>query len=139
MAKPAAPSIEAAAGRIARCRALEDVCHSLALQIVADGEGAQRVIEIVVRGAKTEAGARQIAQTIATSPLVKTAFRRRRPTGARLRAAGRAGVLSTPRSGLTMAGIHVLSAASRSTSTSAPPAIAARRPRPDCDGPARRP
>ena len=32
--------------------ALEDVCHSLALQIVADGEGAQRVIEIVVRGAK---------------------------------------------------------------------------------------
>jgi glutamate N-acetyltransferase/amino-acid N-acetyltransferase len=30
--------------------ALEQVCHSLALQIVADGEGAQRVIEIVVRG-----------------------------------------------------------------------------------------
>ena len=36
--------------------ALEDVCHSLALQIVADGEGAQRVIEIEVRGAKSEAG-----------------------------------------------------------------------------------
>src|SRR5260370_37331855 len=30
--------------------ALEEVCHSLALQIVADGEGAQRVIEIEVRG-----------------------------------------------------------------------------------------
>src|SRR5246500_3439132 len=35
-------------------KALEEVCHSLALQIVADGEGAQRVIEIAVRGAKTE-------------------------------------------------------------------------------------
>ncbi len=34
--------------------ALEDVCRSLALQIVADGEGAQRVIEIEVRGAKSE-------------------------------------------------------------------------------------
>src|SRR6476620_2586691 len=45
--------------------ALEEVCASLARQIVADGEGAQRVIEIMVRGAKTEAGARQIARTIA--------------------------------------------------------------------------
>src|SRR5208337_230422 len=34
--------------------ALEEVCHSLALQIVADGEGAQRVIEIEVRHTKTE-------------------------------------------------------------------------------------
>ena len=54
--------------------ALEEVCRSLALQIVADGEGAQRVIEIEVRHAKNEAAARRIAETIATSPLVKTAF-----------------------------------------------------------------
>ena len=53
--------------------ALEDVCRSLALQIVADGEGAQRVIEIEVRGAKTEP-LHSHRQTIATSPLVKTAF-----------------------------------------------------------------
>src|SRR3974390_2128489 len=36
-------------------KALEEVCHSLALQIVADGEGAQRVIEIEIRRASTEA------------------------------------------------------------------------------------
>src|ERR1700730_16160011 len=40
--------------------ALEDVFRSLALQIVADGEGAQRVIEIEVRGAKSERAARRI-------------------------------------------------------------------------------
>jgi glutamate N-acetyltransferase/amino-acid N-acetyltransferase len=90
--------------------ALEQVCHSLALQIVADGEGAQRVIEIVVRGAKTEAGARQIAQTIATSPLVKTAFAGADPNWGRVfAAAGRAGVpFDTSRVDITMAGIHVL-------------------------------
>ncbi len=69
------------APRIPQVPRLEDICHSLALQIVADGEGAQRVIEIEVRGAKTEGSAKQIAQTIATSPLVKTAFAgRRTPT-----------------------------------------------------------
>ncbi len=91
--------------------ALEDVCHSLALQIVADGEGAQRVIEIEVRGAKSEAAARQIAQTIATSPLVKTAFAGGDPNWGRVfAAAGRSGVKFDPhRVDITMAGIHVLS------------------------------
>ena len=91
--------------------ALEEVCHSLALQIVADGEGAQRVIEIVVRGAKTEAAARRIAETIATSPLVKTAFAGADPNWGRVfAAAGRAGVPFDPsRVDITMAGIHVLS------------------------------
>ena len=66
-----APSIKAGStAHRAFTAALEDVCHSLALQIVADGEGAQRVIEIEVRGAKTEASARRIAETIATSPLL---------------------------------------------------------------------
>jgi len=77
--------------------ALEKVCHSLALQIVADGEGAQRVIEIEVRGAGTEAAARRIAETIATSPLVKTAFAGGDPNWGRiLAAAGRAGVKFDP-------------------------------------------
>ena len=91
--------------------ALEDVCHSLALQIVADGEGAQRVIEIEVRGAKSEPAARQIAQTIATSPLVKTAFAGGDPNWGRVfAAAGRSGVKFDPhRVDITMAGIHVLS------------------------------
>ena len=90
--------------------ALEHVCHSLALQIVADGEGAQRVIEIDVRGARTEAGARRIAETIATSPLVKTAFAGGDPNWGRIfAAAGRAGVPFDPdRVDITMAGIPVL-------------------------------
>src|SRR5258705_3228325 len=90
--------------------ALEQVCHSLALQIVADGEGAQRVIEIEVRGAKTEEAARRIAETVATSPLVKTAFAGADPNWGRVfAAAGRAGVPFDPsRVDITMAGIPVL-------------------------------
>jgi len=90
--------------------ALEEVCGSLARQIVADGEGAQRVIEIEVRGAKTEAAARKIAETIATSPLVKTAFAGADPNWGRVfAAAGRAGVKFDPALvEITMAGIKVL-------------------------------
>jgi glutamate N-acetyltransferase / amino-acid N-acetyltransferase len=106
-----APRIKAgtAADRAFR-KALEEVCHSLALQIVADGEGAQRVIEIQVRGAKTDAAARQIAQTIATSPLVKTAFAGGDPNWGRIfAAAGRAGVKFDPqRVDIQMAGFPVL-------------------------------
>lgn len=90
--------------------ALEEVCQSLALQIVADGEGAQRVIEIEVRHAKSEAGARRIAETIATSPLVKTAFAGGDPNWGRVfAAAGRSGVKFDPALvEIKMAGIPVL-------------------------------
>ena len=90
--------------------ALEEVCRSLALQIVADGEGAQRVIEIEVRGAKSESAARRIAETIATSPLVKTAFAGGDPNWGRIfAAAGRSGVKFDPSLvEITMAGIPVL-------------------------------
>ncbi|HYL85760.1 MAG TPA: bifunctional glutamate N-acetyltransferase/amino-acid acetyltransferase ArgJ [Candidatus Angelobacter sp.] len=90
--------------------ALEEVCSSLALQIVADGEGAQRVIEIEVRHAKTEAAAKKIAETIATSPLVKTAFAGGDPNWGRIfAAAGRSGVKFDPALvDITMAGIPVL-------------------------------
>lgn len=89
--------------------ALEKVCHALALQIVSDGEGAQRVVEIEVRGARSEASAKQIANTIATSPLVKTALAGGDPNWGRiLAAAGRAGVSFDPdRAEITMAGIRV--------------------------------
>jgi glutamate N-acetyltransferase / amino-acid N-acetyltransferase len=91
-------------------RSLEEVTQSLALQIVADGEGAQRVIEIQVRGAKTESAARKIAETIATSPLVKTAFAGGDPNWGRIfAAAGRSGVKFDPtRVEIHMAGIPVL-------------------------------
>ena len=93
-------------------KALEEICHSLALQIVADGEGAQRVIEIDVRGTKTESAARKIAQTIATSPLVKTAFAGGDPNWGRIfAAAGRSGVKFDPnRVEIHLAGIPVLRA-----------------------------
>jgi len=90
--------------------ALEEVCGSLAQQIVADGEGAQRVIEIEVRGARTESAARRIAETIATSPLVKTAFAGADPNWGRIfAAAGRSGVKFDPALvEISMAGIKVL-------------------------------
>jgi glutamate N-acetyltransferase / amino-acid N-acetyltransferase len=90
--------------------ALEEVCGSLARQIVADGEGAQRVVEIEVRGAKTEAAAKRIAETIATSPLVKTAFAGGDPNWGRIfAAAGRSGVRFDPSLvDITMAGLKVL-------------------------------
>ena len=72
--------------------ALESVCKSLALAIVEDGEGAQRVIEIEVRGASSDRAADRIARTIANSPLVKTAFAGADPNWGRiLAAAGRSG------------------------------------------------
>ncbi len=78
-------------------RALEQVCHSLALQIVSDGEGASHVIEIEVRGATSDGAAEQVARTIAGSPLVKTMFAGADPNWGRvLAAAGRAGVKFDP-------------------------------------------
>jgi glutamate N-acetyltransferase/amino-acid N-acetyltransferase len=106
-----APSIKAgSSAHRAFTEALEEVCHSLALQIVADGEGAQRVIEIEIRGAKTDQAARRIAETIATSPLVKTAFAGGDPNWGRIfAAAGRSGVqFDTSRVDIKMAGIPVL-------------------------------
>ena len=106
-----APAIRAgSSAHRAFSAALEEVCRSLALQIVADGEGAQRVIEIEVRGARTEAAAKKIAETIATSPLVKTAFAGGDPNWGRVfAAAGRAGVPFDPaKVDITMAHIPVL-------------------------------
>jgi glutamate N-acetyltransferase/amino-acid N-acetyltransferase len=55
-------------------RALDALCHDLALQVVRDGEGAQKLIEISVAGATSPAAARTIAMSVANSPLVKTAI-----------------------------------------------------------------
>ncbi|NLZ18414.1 MAG: bifunctional glutamate N-acetyltransferase/amino-acid acetyltransferase ArgJ [Desulfobulbaceae bacterium] len=54
--------------------ALRAVCQELALKIVADGEGATKLVHIQVNGARTKAEAINAAQTIANSALVKTAF-----------------------------------------------------------------
>jgi glutamate N-acetyltransferase/amino-acid N-acetyltransferase len=54
-------------------RALGAVMHDLALQIVRDGEGAEKLVKITVSGAASDKAARIIAFSIANSPLVKTA------------------------------------------------------------------
>ncbi|GAB4123645.1 MAG: bifunctional glutamate N-acetyltransferase/amino-acid acetyltransferase ArgJ [Roseiflexaceae bacterium] len=53
--------------------ALSEVCASLAKQVARDGEGATRLIEIRVTGARDEHEAHTVANSIATSPLFKTA------------------------------------------------------------------
>jgi glutamate N-acetyltransferase / amino-acid N-acetyltransferase len=55
-------------------RTLADVCRTLALSICRDGEGVTKVVQILVQGARTPADAKQVAATIATSNLVKTAL-----------------------------------------------------------------
>lgn len=73
-------------------RALTDVCRQLAWMIVRDGEGATRVMELEVRGARTERDAKLAAHAIATSPLVKTALHGGDPNWGRILAAvGRSG------------------------------------------------
>lgn len=106
-----APEITKASGADYKsfCKALHSVCKSLALAIVEDGEGAQRTIEIEVRGASSERAARQVARTIANSPLVKTAFAGADPNWGRiLAAAGRSGVKFDPaRTSIWIAGVAV--------------------------------
>ncbi|NBO18241.1 MAG: bifunctional glutamate N-acetyltransferase/amino-acid acetyltransferase ArgJ, partial [Proteobacteria bacterium] len=54
--------------------ALHEVLHELALHVVKDGEGAEKLVTINVTGAQTPAAARRIGMSIANSPLVKTAL-----------------------------------------------------------------
>jgi glutamate N-acetyltransferase/amino-acid N-acetyltransferase len=67
--------------------AVASVCADLARQIVADGEGATVVLEIVVSNATSSEEAHAIAQRVATSPLVKTAAFGRDPNWGRVLAA----------------------------------------------------
>ena len=53
--------------------AFSHIMHDLAIQIVKDGEGAKKLIQIKVSGAENTSSAKKIARSIADSPLVKTA------------------------------------------------------------------
>lgn len=55
-------------------RALHALLYDLALQVVKDGEGAEKLVTITVGGAETKIAAKKIAMSIANSPLVKTAI-----------------------------------------------------------------
>ncbi len=66
--------------RAALTRLLQDLAH----QVVRDGEGASKFIEVRVTGAESDAAAKRIALSIANSPLVKTAFAGEDPNWGRI-------------------------------------------------------
>jgi glutamate N-acetyltransferase/amino-acid N-acetyltransferase len=53
---------------------IDRIFLDLAKQLVRDGEGVTKLVEIIVQGAASDSDARKIADTVAHSPLVKTAF-----------------------------------------------------------------
>ena len=76
---------------------LDAVLLDLAKWLVRDGEGVTKLVEVTVRGAGSDDAARRIADTVAHSPLVKTAlFGEDANWGRVLGAAGRAGVTFDP-------------------------------------------
>ena len=78
-------------------QALLSLTTELAKDIVRDAEGGTKVIEICVSRAPSTTDARQVAETIALSPLVKTAFHGEDPNWGRIIAAtGRSGVSINP-------------------------------------------
>lgn len=71
---------------------LDEVCEELAREMARDGEGATKLVEVVVNGAPSYSEAKAMAMTIANSPLVKTAIFGEDPNWGRvLGAAGRSG------------------------------------------------
>jgi glutamate N-acetyltransferase/amino-acid N-acetyltransferase len=89
--------------------ALQHVCDSLAHQIVDDGEGVTHVVTLEITGADGDPDARDIARSIANSPLCKTAWSSADPNWGRLlAAAGKAGVKFDPaRVTITIGGLPV--------------------------------
>lgn len=76
---------------------LNEILTTLALWIVRDGEGATKLVSIRVEGASNQRDARQVAYTVANSPLVKTAIFGEDANWGRIMAAvGRAGVPVNP-------------------------------------------
>ena len=70
------PPVPAAGGPMLRDfrNKLDEVLHDLALSVVRDGEGAQKLVRIDVGGAVSARSAHRVAMAIANSPLVKTAI-----------------------------------------------------------------
>ncbi len=78
-------------------RLLNDLFIDLARQMVADGEGVTKLVDLRVKGARNDGDARAVADAIAHSPLVKTAFFGEDANWGRIiAAAGRAGVHLDP-------------------------------------------
>ncbi len=77
---------------------LDETMIDLAKWLIKDAEGATKLVEIVVKGVKTKAEAHKIADTVANSPLIKTAlFGEDANWGRILAAVGRAGIPMDPK------------------------------------------
>jgi len=89
-----APSIAAGSSAHARfCVAVAEVLGEIGTMIVLDGEGSTRAIELVIRGARSDAEARRVARAVGESTLCKAAFHGADPNWGRfICAAGTAGV-----------------------------------------------
>lgn len=100
---------ESSAGFKAASQATFTMCEQLASMIAADGEGATKMIDVVVTGAATSADAAKIARTNAESPLVKTALFGNDANWGRVAAAsGRSGVaFDQSKLSISFAGIKV--------------------------------
>ena len=78
-------------------RTLKEICTGLSERIAADGEGATKFLTVHVTGAESFDAAKQVAMSVAKSPLVKTAFFGEDPNWGRvICAVGYAGVPMTP-------------------------------------------
>jgi len=78
-------------------KVLDEIFLNLAKQLVKDGEGVTKLVELVVRGAVSDSDARKVADTVAHSPLVKTSFFGEDANWGRIvGAVGRAGVKVDP-------------------------------------------
>jgi len=96
--------------------AAEAVCADLAAAIVRDGEGATKLVTVLVEEARDPAEARRVADAVAHSPLVKTALFASDPNWGRVLAAvGRAGVdgLDIDRVGVWLGDVRIVSRGGR--------------------------
>ncbi|OFW61305.1 MAG: hypothetical protein A2133_02495 [Actinobacteria bacterium RBG_16_64_13] len=90
--------------------ALEAVLKRVALMMVADGEGATKIMRLRVAGAETEASAMAVARAIAGSPLVKTAMHGGDPNWGRIISSAGAAMAgrSLPKASLRLCGVTVV-------------------------------
>jgi glutamate N-acetyltransferase / amino-acid N-acetyltransferase len=91
-------------------RALEAMLTRVALMMVADGEGATKIMRLRVQGAENEADAVRVARAIADSPLVKTAMHGGDPNWGRIISSAGAAMAtrSLPNAKLRLAGVLVV-------------------------------
>jgi glutamate N-acetyltransferase/amino-acid N-acetyltransferase len=99
----------ASPGAAAFAEALREVSTELARALARDGEGATKLVDVVVRGARSQAEALRAARRIANSMLVKTALFGRDPNWGRILQTVGAGrvALRLPRTRVVLAGVTV--------------------------------